>query len=517
MRTHTVSPTLNPLTGKFQSGFLPTPPQYLLQNGNYYPNPFLKPMRAVYPKPDSVTPPDAHHRVSTAGIPWECPVRVMFGGLYRSATISGLPGAVLSSWFSLDAYGNLIPGNDYLNIIWLNPVVGTYNVVVTVWDGTGDFVTLRWTHISYPVGHASSGTLVGAPAAAGLGDGSSPSDPMAWSNIYLGYNVVGPSKGKTLALLGGFYPAPEYDFNPNFNARNMVNVRGHIPQFSCKFNDRASDRFVGGIEIRDVLITASGLLNTDALYHRLTDYKMRYVNITKSSGANNNSCRFTSGLGGSGFRQDIVSTESYHENCGLMAVESYSVENQLIDRADFKITNLTTMGQHPVWLPKGGIKNCEMSWLRFDNPTVDAFTEGVIKPYCGATDYNTNPADQISNHLVQNCFIRSNGGEGIIAANASNGADKPITAKVYSLRNTVIGAKVWSANYDASSTISRATLFDRMVIQNTRGGIETGGITGGYTVTNSECHGTSGIVDSNGNLAAAYAAYIGQRGWQVRQ
>lgn len=518
MRTRGL-PLLENTQGKLQSGYKAIPPAYLLPEGNFY-NPVYFPLRAVYPQPDSVTPTDAHHRNSHVGVEWECPIRVMFGGMYRSMSVSGVPGITGGSWFSLDAYGNLVPGDDYLNIkIPASAPAGTYNIVVTVWDGITS-VTFRFSHTR------GNKWLFGAPSAAGLGNGSSPADPMAWADIYKGYNVEGPSKGKTLCLLSGFYPAPEYDFNPLFNARNLLSMPGQTAQFSCKFNDRASDRFMGRIEIRDLNITGQGLINTDSLYHRLTTFKNRFINITKSGATNNQSCRFTTGLGGSGFRQNIVDTQGYYENCLLTANESYSIENQLMDRETYVITNplITTVGylsgvgdDDPLWFPKGGIKNCEMSWLKFDAPTVNAGTEGLLKPYAGATDYGANPANQICNILVQNCFIRCNGGEAFMSATASNGSGNPITANIYSLRNTIIGGKVSASSFDESATIDRNTFFDRMVIQNVKGGVETGGLTGGYTVTNSECHGTSGIVDSNGNLTAGYSAYLGKRGVQVRQ
>jgi hypothetical protein len=506
---------LNPSDGRYESNYYPLPDAYRMTAGHFY-NPLLcPPLRKVYPQDDSVTPVDAHHRVSRAGVPWECPIRVMYGGMDRYCEISGLPGATIGRWYGVDEFGNLQPDNDTLNIYWSNPIAGTYNVVVRVWDQLSS-VTFRFTHV------CGLNWLFGAPSSAGLADGSSPADPMAWADVYKGYNVVGPSKGKTLCLLNGFYPAPEYDFNPAFNARNMVSMHGQTAQFSCKFNDRASDRFMGRIEIRDVDITASGLINTDSIYHRLVDYKCRFINITKSGITNNQACRFTVAVTGQ-FRKDLVSTQGYYENCTLTAVETYSIENHLIDRETYAITNpaITIVGgagdDDPVWMPKGGIKNCEMSWLKFDNPTVAAGTEGIIKPYAGATNYGTNPADQVCTLLIQNCFVRCNGGEAVMCASASNGPTNPITANIFVLRNTVIGGKLSSYNYDASATISRSTRFDRNVIQNIKGGVETTGGVGGYTVTNAQCHGTSGIVDANGNLTGSYLAYLGTNGEQVRK
>jgi len=501
------------INGKVKSGNALIPPQYKMTAGNFY-DPPLFPMRKMYPMEDAVTPTDAHHRNSRAGVPWECPVRVMYGGVDRCATISGLPGATIGNFYGVDAYGNLQPDANYLNIFWANPVPGTYNITVTVWDQISS-VTFRWTHVCGVM------WLFGAPEGAGLADGSSPADPMAWSNVYLGYNVIGPSKGKTLCLLNGFYPAPEYNCDPAFNSRNVVSMHGQTAAFSCKFNDKSSDRFLGGLEFRDVAIAGGGLVATEGVYHRVTDFKLRFINITKSGGANNQSCRFTSGWDGQ-FRKNIVTTQCYYDNCLLMANESYSIETQLIDRAVVNYSNsaITTLAAHPIWLPKGGIKNCEMSWLRFDNPTVNGSTEGIIKPYGGATHYGGTFADQVCTHLVQNCFVRCNGGAAIISMSASNGAAYPVIANAYLLRNTVIGGAVesYGSAFGASDpNSSRASLYDRNVIQNPAGGLKIGGGTGGYTVTNSECHGVSGIVDSNGNLTAGYSAYLAKRGVQVRK
>ena len=462
----------------------------------------VKPMRKFWPVEDENTPAVSWHKCSYPSVSWSCPVRVMYGAGQRYWVLRQAPAGMTIGNATPDGNGDYQQG-EAGNLYWPNPVAGTYTIVVDVFDQT-DWQTFRWEHTC-----SASNFLIGSVSGSGNGSGADPDNTISWANTYLGDTILSPSQNKILLLRGGNYPASIVQLFPQYHSRNIGNFPSDSPPvFQCRFNDQGSYRFLTGIEWSGFTQTYEGIIQTGANVNNLFHWKNRFVNIAIAGDTDNQACHTSTGAGGV-FRQNVGSSQNYYQDIEIAAMDLYSIDNYLSERDDFVVTNpMRTAINQPIWFPKSGVNDIEISFNKFDNPAVSGGTEGILYPYGSAT-YGTQ-----FTALVANNFVRCNGGIALHSNRASNGGFS-ITSNVHAQRNTIVGGKVQSYNWDevGTPTSVRRTHFDSNVIQNSDGGIAATSV--GFTSTRAECHATSGIVDSNGRLSSSYVSYLYQRGAQV--
>lgn len=503
MSIATLQPIRNPITGKLQSTYRQMPSAAIFPAENWLPA--IKPMKKMCPIEDSNTPAVSWHKVSFPGVPWSAPVRVMYGGGQRYWVLrQGAPGMYVVN-ATPNGFGDYIQG-EAGNLFWPNPVPGTYTIVVDVFDQVG-WETFRWTHTC-----SASPFLISSLNGSGSGLGTGPSDTMSWANTYIANETLSPSQNKILMLRGDNYPASIVQLHPQYHSRNIGGFPGDTPPvFQCRFNDHSSYRFITGIEWSGFSQNYEGIIQTGDNVDNLVSWKNRFVDIGISGNPGDNQSCHTSTGGNGLFRKCMVASQNYFEDIYIAVMDLYSVDSYLSERDTVVITDPGRAPlDQPLWFPKSGIKDIEISFNKFDNPLISGGTEGILYPYSGASYGSSTVA------WVYGNFIRCNGGNALISNRASNVA-YPIDAKVYLQRNTIIGGKVKNFNFDNGSNplSNRHAYYDSNVIQNPDGGIDATSTAGSWTSVRAECHGTNGIVDSNGRLSEAFIDYLYKRGAQV--
>lgn len=500
MTAFSVTGYVNPATGLLDPTYVQIPSSAVFPPSNWLAA--VKPMRKVWPIEDANTPLISWHKCSYPSVPWSCPVRVMYGAGQRYWVLRQAPSGMTIGNATPDGNGDYQQG-EAGNLYWANPVEGTYNIIVDVFDQTS-WQTFRWQHICSTGAH-----LFGSVLGTGNGSGSDPSNTISWANTYLGDTTLSPSQNKILLLRGGNYPATAVQLYPQYHTRNIGGFPGDSPPvFQCRFHDHGSYRFLTGIQWSGFTQSYEGIIQTNDNVNNLFHWKNRFVDIGISGGTDNQSCYCSTGSGGV-FRKNIGASQNYFEDVEVAVMDLFSVDNYLSERDEFVVTDpLRTALLQPLWFPKSGVNDIEISFNKFDNPTVSGGTEGILYPY-GAATYGTQ-----FTALVANNFVRCNGGNALLSNRASNGGFS-IVSNVYVQRNTIIGGKVQSFNWDEGGTPTsvRRTYFDSNVIQNTDGGVAAASV--GFTSVRAECSGTSGVVDSQGRLSSSYIAYLYKRGAQV--
>lgn len=501
-------------TGRGSAGFSPIPNNLRLAISDYLTP--VTPLKRIYPKTDIETTANSHHRVAYPGLRWECPIRCLGGSNPRWGVIITAPaGMVIGNGWSVDGNGVLTYLDDSLNLTWANPILGSHSIAIRVFSQDNTSVIFRFTLVVATGNHFFVGTV-----ASGTGDGSTPNNVMAWSNAYLGDTIVGPAIGKVVVLRGGSYPMRTVDLNLSYNFNTVINYPDETPVFegvsSLSWNVKSDNCVLIGIQFANFDITVEGVIRAKSIQHRLLVWRCKFINIV-SLGGSKNQCGVYTDNQGVAKRKDYVISQCVFQDFRTSAYDFYGTENSLIDRNTFTILDptFTSMGVSPVFFHKSGNILYEISFNVFDNPTVNASssTNGIIYPYNAAT---TSPGPQTG--IIEYNFVRCNGGSAIVSNQASNEGFYT-TANNYIRRNTVIGGAVTCQNYDTTST--RFTYLDSNVIQNSNGGaIGTTKVpsSAAFTSINAECHGTSGIVDSNGALTGSYRSnWFGMRGSEVRK
>lgn len=501
MTAFTVTGYVNPVSGLLSGTYQPIPEAGVFPSANWLPQ--ILPMKKMCPIEDASTPAISWHKCSRPNEPWETPVRVMFNtGVTFWVLRQGAPNMYITNG-TFDENGKFNYG-DAGTLKWDNPIAGTYNIIVDVFDQVG-LVTFRWEHTC-----DASAFIDVSPLGTGDGTGDNPENTMSWANAYLGDQVNSPTQNKILMLHGGAYPATSYRIGSHHSRNIGAYDRNDPPIFSCRFFDHSSYRFITGIEFNDVEIATNGLIQCDANVDNLVSWKNRFINIRQdlsSPTSDNESCHTTMGLNGADFRRCVVVTENYYEDIEVAATDMFSIEEFLNSREVFVVTNpaYTTRGVNPVWYSKSGVRFAQISENTFDNPSVSAGSGGICHVQ------NSGTQGSYSRSVIENNFIRCNGGSAIRSNTASNGL--PIDAINWVRRNDVIGGNVDAKNFDTDAGESRYTYFDSNAIQNSNSA--TFGITPdseGFEVARHECVGASGVFDAEGNLTGAFVSYLYTRG-----
>ena len=492
--------------GKFRGDFTPVPSGAIWPTNNVLPQIF--PMRKMTAIEDDNTPAEAYHRNSLPGVPWAYPHLVMLGSGPRLWVLrQGAPGMVIRNG-TFDENGKWTLGDAGV-LEWDNPVSGTYEIIVDVFDQIGQ-ITWRYTHVCGDV----SKHIIVSTSGAGTGDGSSAANAMSWANAYLGDTTLSPTQGKVLHLLGGDYTAALYQIFPQYHSRNIVHYGADdpangSPKFQCRFNDQGGHRVIAGIEFNDMDWPSNGIIQTGVNADYFLSWRNRFINIRNSTdgSSDNESCHTSMGTGGAYFRKGYVAYQNYYEDVGIAFTDMFSLEEFVNGNEEAVHLNpaYTTRGVNPGWYAKSGCKFIEISHNRFDNPTVSAGSGGIVHIQNAATQGG------YARGFAEYNFIRCNGGNAIRSNSASNGL--PIDAINWIRRNDVIGGDITTNNYDSGVGGNRFTHFIANAIQNSDSA--TDGIdqnSGGYDVAQHECVGASGVFDSEGNLIGAFIEYLYTRG-----
>lgn len=469
--------------------------------------PQIFPMRKMTAPDDS--PADAYHKNSLPGVPWAYPYLAMLGSGPKYYVLRKGPAGMFVNNGTFDANGKYTVGNAGV-VEWPNPVAGTYEVVVDVFDQQGQ---LTWRH-EHVCGDASKHIIVSV-GGSGTGDGSSAANAMSWANAYLGDTTLSPTQGKVLHLIGGSYPAIIYQIFPQYHSRNIVhyaadNPANGKPKFQCRFNDQGSHRFISGIEWNDMTWGYDGIIQTGVNAHNFISWRNRFINIrnTADGGNDNEACHMSTGSGGSYFRRGYVVHQNYYEDVEVSATTMFSLEDAVNTGENFVINSATITDRllHPAWFSKAGCRYVMISDNVFNCPTVNGGSVGVI------TIQNSATNGSFSRGFAENNYIRCNGGIAIKSNGGANGL--PIDAINWIRRNSVIGGAVDARNFDTAAGQSRFTYFDSNAIQNSdsaNAGISASAA--GYSVARHECVGASGVLDTSGNLTPAFSSYKYKRGF----
>jgi len=498
MTAFSMTGQVNPATGLLDSNYLPSPSGSVWPSANALPQIFpMRKMTAIDGAPD-----DSYHKNSLPGVPWAYPYLVMLGSGPRFWVLrKGAPGMLMQNG-TFDENGKWLLGNGGV-LRWDNPVAGTYEIIVDVFD---QFGSATWRH-SHTCGDLSKHIIV-SPNGSGAGDGSSAGNAMSWANAYLGDTVLSPAQGKVLHLIGGDYPAPIYQIFPQYHSRNIVhyaadNPANGSPVFRCRFNDQGSYRFISGIEFNDMDWTANGILQTNVNADYLVSWRNRFINIRLASGTSENeSCHVSMGTGGTYFRKGYVAYGNYYKDVEIAMTDMFSLEEFLNAQETIVHTNpaYTTRSGIPCCFAKSGVMYAEISGILFDNPSVSGGSQGII------CLQNSITQGQFSRGFADYNFIRCNGGSAI-RSNISSGA--PADAINWVRRNDVIGGLVDAKNFSAG----RFTYFDSNAIQNSNSAnLGLTSDSGAYSADRHECVGSSGVFDSAGNLTGAFISYLYTRG-----
>lgn len=138
-----------------------------LQSGYY--QEALQEAEQRYPRPDAETPDWSAHRKCYPGLQHRHPVKVGFGSWPFYFQADDIPeGATMGSQLEVDAYGRLIPGNEFGVFNWDNPIEGTYTITVSVHfqDGSPS-IPMTWT-----LTVSADGTIFVDASAETSGDGT---------------------------------------------------------------------------------------------------------------------------------------------------------------------------------------------------------------------------------------------------------------------------------------------------------------------------------------------------------
>lgn len=464
--------------------------------------PTIVPLVKLGPLADDVTHPISYHRCAFPGLLWEYPVRVMCGNGPRFAVIEEGPvGMTMGAGTVEKLNGDWTVNTQSLNLRWESPVPGTYKIRIRVFDQNTS-VVFKWTLVcSYSL------FWFVAPQAMGTGDGLMPENAASLANTYIGSEVVGPSKDKILVVRGGDYgDLTIYQCYRAFNSNNVIGFPDEWPKFHCRFNDQDSDRFYSGLEWDDMELSYEGVIQTNTQASRLTLWRCKFKNIRKIGQSNNNQAVwFTKGLGtaSTAYRTHILASENTYENisCGVNC--HYSNKFLMSEREQMFVTDpLISFANTPMWFPKSGNRLYEYSNNIFDNPTVNVSTEGIFMMHSGATNGGYNRG------FLERNFARCAGGAAVRLNTASN-VGYTTDSIVWMRDNTVIGGDVISLNWDGG----RFAYLDSNVIVNSSGGMHSSSVA--YQATGTECYGTSGIVDANGDLLESMSQWRGSRGRQL--
>ncbi len=461
------------------------------------------PLTAIHPRPDDETPPGAYHRVAYPGMRWDCPVRAAFGAYpYDAELIAAPAGMTLGSWLARQADGTWTEDASYCTLTWPQPTAGTHPITVRITDQEGASVTFAWTLVVDRLHHYFAGSV-----ASGKGDGSSRADQAAFAGVYGPSDAEpSPARGKVVVLASGSYPltAPIHLAAAQGKPVSIMAYPGDTPELvstvpGVKVYHSGSDSMLTGLRLRGFRISSGGVISTHDYADRLTVWRNAFVDCAGDPKVNNNeSAWFCARTSGSVKRKHLLMAENTYTGCVDMAAMLFYAVGPLLSERDVFLSEEPKLLE-PVWFPKA-VCDFDLRRHRFDNPGTGAPTYGVIDP-------SNNVEGGTASGEVRYNFVRAKEDGSAVFWNGSATA---ATQKCHDYRNTYIGAKVVAKDWLALNQVG----FAANVIQNPQGGIDRN--SAGFTATETECHGTDGIVDANGRLTGTYrSAYLGRRGCEI--
>lgn len=482
-------------------GAVPPAEAWRLPAGHVEPARF--PLTAIHPRPDSETPPEAYHRVAHPGMRWDCPVRAAFGSYpYHAQLVTAPAGMTIGSWLAKQPDCELTEDAAYCTLTWLKPSAGTHPIAVRITDQEGTSVDFTWTLVVDTRHH-----YFVAPTANGKGDGSSRADQAAFSSVYGASDTdPSPAKGKVVVLATGNY-ALDTSFHLVAAWGKPVSIMaypGDLPEIvasapGVRFLANSDDTMLTGLLLRGFRIRDAGIISTYDRVERLTVWRNAFVDCAGDPKVNNNeSAWFCARTEGSVKRKHLLMSENTYTGCIDIAAGLFYTVGPLLSERDVFITTEAKIVE-PVWFPKA-VCDFELRRHRFDNPGTGAPPYGVLDP-------SNNVEHGTASGEIRYNFVRAKADGAAVFWNASATA---ATKACHDYRNTYIGAAVVAKDWKKANNVD----FVANVMQNPLGGLAKD--SAGFTVRDGECHGTDGIVGTDGKLVGAWLEqYRGQRGYHI--
>lgn len=518
---------VNPNTGKGKSGY-----SKMLESDRYptgYYTSSVMPMTLVRPSLSNgvgTYNPDYYGYVGR-----ETQIRICIqGGAFPFiATIqTALPGATISNDPMQD---------DYLVLKFTPTQNGTFPISINVHDQEQNMVKIRynftvsesWCVFCSPTGSNTTGT----------GTKANP-----WLSIQHAFATV--TDGRCLILEDGTYTDLTVGNNLasnscgsmvtwNHNNSVIIDMATNTQTTAAVFYINKSNTVIQGLTISNPpttlpnprIFSCLGLVNDIHLDNTI-------FNINGRMGSNNGdnvSCLFFGDPGGTTPRRRITLTRCEYDGLtnvaggtanGWSAIDTYQCYNIVIAKNKFRNQVLPTVAAGLIW-----IKGTRCGYVDiYQNEFQTEHNSSVVDVYLANTPGLNNETGSVD---VAFNLIRSSGRNGIwIGRSDQTGNRLP----VWTRRNTIIGGMISIFDRNFSYTY----LSDGDVIQSTQVTTEPwkisiissndpAGVHRPLTympsltssVINYECHGSSNVVDSGGNLINSYATYIGRRGHVVQK
>jgi len=522
MPTKNLSWGRDPLTNILDAFYVPPSSNtaYRFPAG-YYETDTPIPLTVMYPRPDSETYVNAHHRVAYTAMKWQCPVRCLGGSNPRFYEIVQAPsGVTLGEFLSQDVNGNYIVDPDYGLLTWTTPTVGLHSIKVRCTDQNGDYKVISFTVLVSTAKH-----LFVAPTARGTGDGSSYSNAMASATAILSSSTA-PALGKVLVLCGGTYTsAHAMILNKTTGAGSVIGYPDEVAIWQNKVDMETDDCSVGFVTFQGVGTNDFGVVGSYDIVDRIIGYYNTFNQCTNTNvgGSNNQSCYGLSGPNGV-WREYVCFINNTYIDCDeLHAFDIYKVD-KLLSQCDTWITSndpSVATSARSVWFTKARYTKTEISFNTYDNPHVSGHAAGIIAPYNAAEPSGAEVDTVLS--VIEYNFVRCASTENGIYSNGAENLNSPwpsqfvITNTIR--RNTVINGGIGALNYDYEYNLNRRTLVYNNVMQRSTGANMTvtpiSGVADSVWFENpSMLYGTS-LVDATGVLNAGNSTHRGKKGAQV--
>lgn len=477
-------------------------------------------LKKMYPMSDEVTFTYAHHRVAYPGMQWECPVRAMGGSNPRFYEIVKAPaGVTLGEWLVDDGNGDYVINRSYGLLTWPSPIVGNHLIIIRCTDMYGRYVTFKWNLKCSTEHH-----LFVAPTARGTGDGSSHANAIGESSVIYNGSTT-PALNKVIVLTGGVYTSTNaMVLNASVGSASVIGYPGEEAIWKNRIAFNSSDCTVGFITIKEAITTDFGIIYSYNAVNRCSSFYNKFDSCINGDIVTSNNQALHGFSAGVAWRDNIIIINNTYIDCNkLHAFDIYNVNTLLSQCDEWIINNLPANANNSrsIWFPKARVREYEISFNKFDNPTVSLFGTGVIQAYSGYDGTQGGLLDYTGS--IEYNFIRSFPGETAIqcnqAANFSAMASTPTTVNVNIHRNTIINGNVSAKNWDYQYGINRRVTMRNNVYQATGGAnasvTSIGGVVDSVWFNNTDTLFGNGIVDSNGKLTAGNSLLRGISGSQV--
>lgn len=477
-------------------------------------------LQKMYPMDDALTNAYAHHRVAYPGMTWECPVRAMGGSNPRFYEIVKAPiGVTLGEWLVPDGNGDYVVNRDYGLLTWPNPTAGNYLIIVRCTDMYGRYVTFKWSLNCSTANH-----MFIAPVSRGTGNGSTYANAIGEASVIFN-GSTSPALNKVMVFTAGDYTSTNtMHLSTSTGSASAIGYPGETAIWRNKIALDSSDCTVGFMNIIGASTTDFGVIYSYTAVNRISSFYNRFESCINGDIATSNNQALHGLSAGVTWRDNVCIMNNTYIDCSkLHAFDFYNVNTLLSQCDEWIINNLPANANNSrsIWFPKARVKNYEISFNKFDNPTVSLPGTGVIQAYNGYDGTQGGILDYTGS--IEYNFIRSYPNETAIqcnqAANFSAAAVNTATVNINIHRNTIINGNITARNWDYNYGINRRVTMLKNVYQPTGGANASvssiGGVADSVWFNNIDTLFGNNVVDGNGKLTVGNNALRGLTGAQV--